>query len=165
MAERINTALIEQVSDSLREMLGDDFDAGTFWDTLDGETDAMDLIGHLVRQRVEAKAHEVAAKEAADTFNARKQRMSDKQKALSKALGLILDASGESKVAHPLATISRTRGRVSAKVIDEGSIPSQLTVTTTRPDLAAIKAQLDAGVSVPGAELVTGEPGLTVRVK
>jgi hypothetical protein len=165
MAERINTALIEQVSEGLREMLGDDFDVETFWDTLDGETDAMDLIGHLVRQRVEAKAHEVAAKEAADTFNARKKRMSDKQKAISEALGLILDASGESKVAHPLATISRTKGRISVKVTDESSIPSQLTVTTTRPDLAAIKVQLEAGISVPGAELVTGESGLTVRVK
>jgi hypothetical protein len=160
-----NLNIIEQVSAILRDMLGDDFDAETFWDTLDGETDAMDVIGHLIRQRVEAKAHEIAAKEVAETYTARKQRMADKQKAINKALGQILDASGETKVTHTLGTVSRTKPRISAKVFDETVIPSQLTVTTVRPDLSAIKARLEAGEIVPGAELVAGEPGLTVRVK
>ncbi len=162
---RADINFIEQVSAVLRDMLGEDFDAETFWDTLDGETDAMDVIGHLIRERVEAKAHETAAKEAADTYNTRKQRMTDKQKAISKALGQILDATGEQKVNHPLGTVSRTKPRISAKVFDETVIPSQLTVTTTKPDLTAIKKQLEAGEVVPGAELVAGEPGLTVRVK
>lgn len=162
---RADINLIEHVSRVLRGMLGEDFDADTFWDTLDGETDAIDIIGHLIRERVEAKTHENAAKEAAETYNARKQRMADKQKAISKALGQILDASGETKVLHPLGTVSRTKPRISAKVFDETVIPSQLTVTTTKPDLTAIKKQLEAGEIVPGAELVAGDPGLTVRVR
>ena len=160
-----NIGLIEQVSATLRDMLGEDFDAETFWDTLDGETDALDLVGHLIRERVEAKAMESAVKEVIDTYTARKQRMADRQKAITKALGQILDATGETKVAHPLGTVSRTKPRVSVKVLNETAIPSQLTVTTVKPDLAAIKAQIEAGEIVPGAELVTGEPGLTVRVK
>lgn len=160
-----NIGLIEQVSATLRDMMGDDFDADTFWDSLDGESDAMDMIGHLITSRVEAKSYEAGAKDAAALFTARVQRMATKQKAISAALGRILDATGETKVAHPLGTVSRTKARVSAQVTDEASIPSQLTVTTTRPDMAAIKAQLEAGEIVPGAELVAGEPGLTVRVK
>lgn len=157
--------LIERLSAELADMLGDDFDAETFWDTLDGETDVLDIIGHLVRQRVEANAFEAASKEAAKTYTDRARRMADKSKAISKALGTILDATGQRKVTHPLATVSRTHGRMSCRVTDEAAIPSQLTVTTVKPDTAAIKAQLEAGEDVPGAELVRGEDGVTVRVK
>lgn len=160
-----NIELIGRVSKVLKEMLGDDFDSETFWDTLDGETDAMDVIGHLIKERVAAKASEIAAKEASDAFNQRKQRMAHKQNAISKALGNILDAAGEKKVVHPLGTVSRTKPRISAKITDESAIPSQLTITITKPDVSEIKKQMEAGETVPGAELVTGEPGLTVRIK
>lgn len=162
---RPDLQLIEIVSASLVDMLGDDFDPETFWDSLDGETDAMDVIGHLIRQRVEAVAHEAASKEAAATYSARAKRMADRSKAINKALGDVLDATGQRKVAHPLGTVSRTSGRLSCQITDEAAIPSQLTVTTTKPDTAAIKKQLEAGESVPGAELVRGADGVTVRVK
>jgi len=160
-----NIGLINQVSATLRDMLGDEFDAETFWDTLDGETDALDLIGHLIRQRVEAQAFEAAAKQAADTYAQRAKRMAERATAINKSLAVILDATGERKVAHPLATVSRTTGRLSVRITDDKAIPTQLTVTTTKPDSAAIKKQLEAGEAVPGAELVRGEDGITVRVK
>ncbi|NOD65781.1 siphovirus Gp157 family protein [Ruegeria sp. HKCCD6109] len=157
--------LISHVSTMLTDMMGDDFDPDTFWNTLDGETDAMDLIGRILEQRMEAKTLEEATKNAASMLSARAKRFSDKQAALTKALGAILDATGQQKVTHALATVSRTKPRVSANVTCEEDIPSQLTVTTVKPDLKAIKAQLDAGEEVPGAELVAGEPGVMVRVK
>lgn len=160
-----NINLIQLVADELRAMLGDDFDEETFLDTLDGETDAMDIIGALVRERNEAKAMEGAAKSVADEYRTRASRMSDKQKAVAKSLGKMLDAIGERKVVHPLATVSRTKGRVSLEINDESAIPSQLTVTRVEPDNAAIKSQLESGEEVPGACLVTGEQGVTVRVK
>lgn len=165
MSAPANIRLIEQVSAHLVEMLGDDYDPDTFWDSLDGETDTMDLIGHLVQRRVEAVNFEIANKAIANTYSARASAMAARSKAMSKALGRILDATGQQKVAHPLATVSRTKPRVSASVTDESEIPTQLTITTTRPDMAAIKKQLDAGEFVPGAELVSGEPGTTVRMK
>lgn len=157
--------LIERVSAQLADMLGEEFDAETFWDTLDGETDAMDIIGHLIRQREEAKAHAAASKALADEYTARRNRLEAKGKAIARALGDVLDATGQKKVQHPLGTVSRTSGRLSCKVFDEASIPSQLTVTTVRPDTAAIKQQLEAGEGVPGAELVRGEDSIVVRVK
>lgn len=160
-----NLGLIEQVSAQLVEMLGDDFDAETFWDTLDGETDALDLIGHLIVQREEAKAHALASKALADEYTARKKRLDEKQKAIASALGSILDATSQRKVAHPLGTVSRTNGRLSLNITDEAAIPSQLTTTVVKPDNAAIKAQIEAGEDVPGAELVRGADGVAVRVK
>jgi hypothetical protein len=157
--------LIERVSEQLVAMLGDDFDAETFWDTLDGETDAMDVIGHLIRSREEAKAHADASKALAREYTDRARRLDEKQKALASSLGVILDATGQRKVAHPFGTVSRTNGRMSLVIEDEASIPSQLTKTTVAPDKGAIKAQLEAGETVPGARLERGADGLTVRVK
>lgn len=165
MNVRPDINLIEHVSTMLVDMLGEDFDPETFWDSLDGETDAMDIIGRLVRDREEAKAHAEASKALADQYVARARRLNERASAVSAALGAILDATGQRKVAHPLATVSRTTGRLSCKVADEAAIPSQLTITTVKPDTAAIKKQLEAGEDVPGAELVRGADGLTVRVK
>lgn len=160
-----NIPLIEQVSAYLHEALGDDFDTETFWDTLDGETDAMDIIGHLIQRREEAKAHAFASKELASEYTTRARRLTETASSLANALGQILDASGERKVTHPLGTVSRTKGRVSLKITDETAIPSQLTTTVVKPDNAAIKKHLEEGEYVPGAELVRGADGLTVRVK
>lgn len=165
MNSHANIGLIEQVSAALTEELGDDFDAETFFDTLDGETDFMDIVGQLVQRRVEATNFEAANKTIAKTYTDRAVAMSARSKAITKALGRLLDATGQQKVTHPLATVSRTKPRVTASITDESQIPTQLTVTTTRPDFGAIKKQLDAGEIVPGAELVAGEPGLTVRMK
>lgn len=139
MNSHANIGLIEQVSAELLEMLGDDFDAETFFDTLDGETDFMDIVGLLVKRRVEAVNFEAANKAIAKTYTERAGAMSARSKAISKALGRVLDATGQQKVAHPLATVSRTKARVTASIIDEAEIPTQLTVTTTRPDMAEIK--------------------------
>ena len=162
---RADINLIERVSQQLANMLGDEFDPETFWDSLDGETDAMDIIGRLIRDREEAKAHAAASKALADEYNARRSRLDARAQAMARAIGEILDATGQKKVAHPLGTVSRTAGRMSCKITDEASIPSQLTVTKVSPDTAAIKKQLEAGEAVSGAELVRGPDSVMVRVK
>lgn len=158
-----NIEAIKATAELIREMLGDDFDGQTFLDTLDGETDVMDMLGHLIRSRVEAQEVEKAMKEVAGIYTARAKRYAAQANACSKGMGKLLDAIGETKVAHDLATVSRTKPRTSMTVTDPAQIPTQLCKSV--PDNAAIKAQLEAGADVPGAELTTGEPGVTVRVK
>ena len=45
----VNFEEIKRMADSIREICGDDED--TLLDTLDGETDAMDVLGKLIEQR------------------------------------------------------------------------------------------------------------------
>jgi hypothetical protein len=90
--------------------------------------------------------------------------MEARAKAMDAALLSILDATGEKKVERPRATVFRRSGSLSVNITDEASIPSQLCKITTTPDKAAIKAQLQAGEAVPGAELARGSDGITVRV-
>ena len=42
---------IQRMADQIRTITGDDQD--TFLDTLDGETDAMDILGKLIQERTE----------------------------------------------------------------------------------------------------------------
>jgi len=151
------------MSDNIRAMVGDDEDC--FLDTLDGETDAMDVLGKLIQERQEIQANEVAVKALAKTYQERAAKLNAKADAISQTIGHLLDAIGSKKVAHPLATVSRTKARQSVLVTNPEEIPTQLTKTKRSPDLAAIKEQLEAGEFVPGAEIKLGNPGVTVRVK
>ena len=151
------------MSDQIRMITGDDQD--TFLDTLDGETDAMEIMGKLVEERTEAAAHEIAMRDLAATYSARAKRLSARQDAISLAIGQLMDAMGETKIKHPIATISRTKARWSANITDADQIPSQLMNVTTKPDMAAIKKQMDQGESVPGCQFKMGQPSITVRIK
>jgi len=151
------------MSDNIRAMVGDDEDC--FLDTLDGETDAMDVLGKLIQERQEIQANEVAVKALAKTYQERAAKLNAKADAISQTIGHLLDAIGSKKIAHPLATVSRTKARQSVLVTNPEEIPTQLTKTKRSPDLAAIKEQLEAGEFVPGAEIKLGNPGVTVRVK
>ena len=154
---------ISAMSDQIRMITGDDQD--TFLDTLDGETDAMEIMGKLVEERTEAAAHEIAMRDLAATYSARAKRLSARQDAISLAIGQLMDAMGETKIKHPIATISRTKARWSANITDADQIPSQLMNVTTKPDMAAIKKQMDQGESVPGCQFKMGQPSMTVRIK
>jgi len=154
---------IREMSDQIRLLTGDDQD--TFLDTLDGETDAMDILGKLIQERTEAAAYEVAMKDLAATYSTRAKRMNARQNAISVTIGQLLDAMGETKVKHPMATVSRTKARWSVRIDDEAEVPSQLMKVTTKPDVAAIKAQMDEGETVPGCSINPGNPSITVRIK
>lgn len=158
-----NIQAVRDTAEMIRAMLGDDFDDQTFLDTLDGETDAMDMVGYLVRSRVEAQEIEKAMKAISATYTARARRHAAKVNAINAGLGELLDAIGQTKVQHDCGTVSRTKPRVSMVVLDADAIPSQLCKAV--PDNAAIKAQLEAGETVPGAALVEGEASISVRVK
>lgn len=162
---RIDTAYIRRMADEIRAVLGDDFDDETFIDTLDGETNAVDLIGYLIRDREEAKSHAAACDNLARQYADRAKRLKARGDAMTKAMGDILDAMGERKVAHALGTVSRTRGRASVQIVDADAVPTQLCKVVKSPDKTAIKAQLDAGEEVPGAEMQTAPDGVSVRVK
>ena len=57
---------IRRKADQIRELCGDDED--TFLDTLDGETDAMDILGGLLTLREEEKQKQKMNKELAATY-------------------------------------------------------------------------------------------------
>jgi len=159
-------SIIEAISADIRDMLGDDFDADTFFDTLEGETNIMEVTDKILASMQDDAALVDGIKAQEALLKTRRERIQHRDTAKRKALLHILDAVGEKKMERPLATISRRTGSVSVLVTDETEIPTQLTVTktVTSPDKKAIKAMLDAGEVVPGAELQRGDDTVTVRI-
>lgn len=163
----INAPFIAGMAADLRDALGDDFDEQTFLDTLDGETDYLDIADALLRDMQEAEALAAATKALADEYATRAKRIADRPKAIKRALLTLLEAAEVKKLERPAGTVSRRAGALSVQITDADAVPSQLCTvkTVTAPDKAAIKAQIEAGETVPGAELVRGDDTVTVRVK
>lgn len=157
--------IIRRWADEIRAELGDDFDPETFMDTLDGMTDAADIADRMIADMLAAEAMGEAIRGEIADLTARRDRYDARKDAFRRQLLSLLDATGEKKMERPRATISRRAGLPSVQITDEAAIPSQLCKTTVAPDKAAIKAQLLAGEIVPGALIVMGADGVTVRVR
>lgn len=162
---QINKAHIAGIAEQLRDMLGDDYDTVTFLDTLDGETDALDIADRLLTDMQEAEALAAATKALADDYAARAKRIASRSTAIKSTLLTLLDAIGEKKLERPAGTISRRAGSVSVRITDADDVPRQLCKVAYTPDKTAIRKQIEDGETVPGAELVRGDDGLTVRTK
>ena len=154
---------IRRIADSIREICGNDDD--TFLDTLDGETDVVDVLAKLIQERLEVLGYEATNKELAEQYKRRADKMATKADAINQQMKHLLNAMGVKKVNHALATVSITKPRWSVEVVDEAQVPTQLKVTTSKPDLRAIKKILDDGEPVPGCRPKVGYEGVTVRIK
>jgi hypothetical protein len=162
---QFDATIIRRWADEIRAELGDDFDLETFMDTLDGVTDAADIADRMISDMLAAEAMGEAIRSEIADLTERRDRYDARKDAFRRQLLALLDATGEKKMERPRATISRRAGFPSVHITDETAIPSQLCKTTVAPDKAAIKAQLLAGETVPGAQIVMGADGVTVRVK
>ena len=136
-----------------------------YLDTLEGETDAMDVADYLIREALRADALIEAAKAERAMLDMRTKRFEDRARAHRRAMLDLLDAAGVKKLERPRATISRRAGSMRVEIDHDATVPTQLCTvkTTMTPDKAATKAQIEAGVDVPGCVLVRGEDSVTVR--
>lgn len=161
--KRIDTATIAAVADMIRDILGDDFDDATFFDSLDGETDAGDILDRLI-WNTQNDLHLIdALKEHEAALKARRSRMEARVDANKAAMLAVMDAAGVGKAERACATLTRRNGSASVHITDETALPTQLCQIKRVPDKKAIKAQLDAGEDVPGAEIRIGESTITMR--
>lgn len=161
---RVDTAVIEAVAALLAPYRDDE---ELYQDMIEGETDALELLDEQIAslQNDEALAEAIKAQELG--LKTRRERIEMRAEAHKKAALLILNSAGLKKAERPRATVSIRAGSVSVQITDEADIPSQLMreKITRAPDKTAIKAQIEAGEHVPGAELVRGPDTLSVRVK
>ena len=159
---RIDSGLLTFMAEELAEY-ADDME--TFWDTLDGETDIMDAVGHVIRQIVEADAAIVATDEMVKQYTARKSGHQARKQALQRTLKMVMQSTGQKKIPHSLGTVSLREGVNSVHIPDPDAIPSQLCKITRSPDKTAIKKLLLEGEEIEGAELVKGPESVSLRMK
>lgn len=159
---RLDTQLITYISEQLTDYR-DDLDA--FWDTLDGETDVMDAVGQIIQGMIEADAALTSVQEIMDRYAQRQSAIRSRKEALQRTLKSICLMTGQTKIPHPLGTVSLREGSKSVHITDLDAIPSQLCKITKTPDKTAIKKQIEAGETIDGAEIVIGPQTISVRIK
>lgn len=134
-------------------------------DVIEGETDVFEVLSILVRQANESKAICAGLSDYVKDIGERKGRIERRVEAKRALIMSIMDAAGLTKAALPEATLSIRAGSQKPVVDDANTLPDDLVRIERKPDMAAIKAALEAGREVPGIHLSNAEPSLTVRVK
>ena len=138
-------------------------DAELLASAVEGETDFEAVLEKIVDHFLDAASMKEAIAIRASALRERGERYdrrADAMKALAKEL---MDAAGQPIVRLPTATLSIREGVNSVNVIDERQLPQGM--FTRVPNKSAIKSAILAGDPIPGAELVKGEPGLSIRTK
>jgi hypothetical protein len=159
---RLDSLTLSEISMQLQDYK-DDLDV--FWDTLDGETDVMDVVGFILQNIIETDANITAMDEIVKKYADRKSGLRSKRESLTKSLKSILLLTGQTKIPHAIATVSLRQGMESVVIRDEKQIPSQLCKVIIEPDRAEIKKQLKAGIEIDGAELTVGPQTISIRMR
>lgn len=140
-------------------------DPETLLDTLDGELNTSDAIGALLALRDHALAAQEAAKSRKDAWAWREKQAADHEQAVRRQIARLMDAIGERTIKHPLATLTMRAGKreliLAPNALDR--LPEELVRWKAEPDRTAIRAALEAGEEIDGAQLGNAAPSLTIR--
>lgn len=150
--------LIEEYPD-----LADDADLRA--DMIEGSTAAYDVLDRILTKYREAEADGIGIAERIGRLEARKEAADNRAQAMRRLALRLMTAGDLRSVKLPEGTLSRVKGRESVEVTDEAALPKKLwkEKVTRSPNKAAIKDLLQAGLPVPGAQLVVGDETLQVR--
>tara|TARA_B100000575_G_C23143794_1_gene667000 strand:+ start:22054 stop:22539 length:486 start_codon:yes stop_codon:yes gene_type:complete len=160
--QRIDTGVLTFVADQLREYSDDN---QCFWDTLDGETDVMYVVGELLKEYQIANADINALNEVMKTFKERKDRFENKKDKIKQSLQKILYSTNQKNIPHSFGTISRKEGVKSLIVDNIDQLPDEFVKVEKAPIKNAIKEKLNQGHHVEGARLHNGDPTISIRMK
>lgn len=163
--KRIDLQTIRAIADMIADSDDRDNEPG-FLDTLEGETDAMEVADYLIDAALSDDALVEAMKSQERALKERRERIEWRAAQKRNAMLDVLRAIGVKKLERPRATISQRAGSERVEITDESAVPSQLCTvkTTTAPDKNAIKELLKIGEEIPGCALTRGKDGITMRI-
>lgn len=157
---KIDFALLQELSEEFKEL-----DAEWFWDTLDGETDILDVVNAILKNKFQNAAGIKMNLDLAAEYKARAYDLETRDKSYNNQLMKIMEMTKQTKILSPLATVSKRKGVESIVITDEEKIPTQLCNVVTSPDKSAIKRLLQQGEIIDGAELTRGSKTISIRRK
>jgi hypothetical protein len=154
---------VSAVAAMLRDELAED--ERLYLDTLEGETDLYEWARRLLDQIERDEGMAKALVQQIEDRAARKGRAEERIKANRTAIMALLGCAKVDKLQLPEATLSLRRVAPKPIVTDETALPDDLCKVVRRPDMAAIKAEVEAGRTVSGISFDNGGLSLTVRRK
>jgi hypothetical protein len=138
-------------------------------DTLDGETNAVDLIRTLIRASIDADVLAEAIRKRQAEIGARAERAERRKQAFRAAAQGLMDLANISRLPEPDFTARIQAGQQSLGQIDLDALPPEFVdtevVVTRKPLKERLTAALKAGQTIPGAQLRTGAPFIVISRK
>lgn len=159
----VSKSQIAAVATMMRDELGED--ERLYLDTLEGETDLFEIVRAMLEEIEEDEGVQAELAEQMANRQSRKQRAAHRNDVRRSALIALLGCAKLGKLVLPEATLSVRDVPPKAIVSDEAALPNELCKFKRSPDIAAIKAEMEAGRAAPGVTLDNGGRTLTIRRK
>lgn len=140
-----------------------EIDDETLFDTLDGCTEAVDLVAGLIRAARQEEAFSKALAEMMAETRDRKARREHKAERYRAAALAVMTAMGERKIELPDATISIRSVPASLDIPDENLVPDDFAKYERKIDRNAVKDFIKSGEKPNWASLRDG--GITLGVR
>lgn len=140
-------------------------DAHALADTLDGMSDATEVVATLIRGSRQDAAFAKAIGVLMDEMAERKERFAARAERRREMARLFLERLDRRKVEFPDFTAIVAAGRPRVIVAEPEAVPDALCRIKREPDKAAIREAIEEGKQVPGAFLSNGGDVLSVRFK
>jgi Siphovirus Gp157 len=138
-------------------------------DTLDGESDAVELIRALIRASIDAELLAAAARTRAAEIAGRAARAERRQQTFRAAAFALMDLAGVTRLPEPDFLARIQEGAPQLGELREDALPADYVAVeisvTRRPRKDKILADLKAGKAIPGAALSRGLPFLVIHRK
>jgi hypothetical protein len=155
---------------SLIASLGDDADEDAndqalLLDTLEGETDVLEIAKRLVRAALDAEAMAEAVERRIHDLNARAARFAARANSARETVKQMLDALGVHRLTAEDFTVSLRMGPGKPLVTDPELLEDEFVRVSRSPNLTAIGKAQGEGRSVRGAARTNGSLILQVKTK
>lgn len=134
-------------------------------DMIEAETELNALVERLLKLKLDADMMAAAVKARKQEIAERQARFERKAEGFRELIKGVMLAGDIRKLPLADATVSITAPRTKVVITDEASLPQGYFETYRKPLTADIKAALERGEAIPGAELALGDEGLMVRTK
>lgn len=134
-------------------------------DTLEGETDLIDMIDQLVTAEDEDRILLDGLKARIDELTDRKRRFERRYKDRRTVIAQAMSIAELPSLQRPTYTMSFGITKPKPLVTEEADIPAEFFKAKPTLDRTALGTALRDGRDVPGACLTNGEPSITIRRK
>ena len=158
-------AEIQRVVREVRATLGDDADEQAVQDTVEGETDTMEIVGALLAERRECLQYGAAMAVVGDEYYAKARAWNDRAERVKRLLGRVRDILGQN-IKHPAGTVIVSERKPAPEVADDvdvDDLPDEFVRTKREPDKNAMKAAFAAGRNVPGVRWGDAKRQVTIK--
>lgn len=134
-------------------------------DVMEGETAINDVLARLVNVSRDAETMAEAVKARKLEIGERQSRFERKAEAARKLILSVMEKAELPKIQLTEATLSMRHLPPAPIVQDVDALPDNCVRIERKPDMKAIKAELEGGREVPGIAMSNGRPSLTIRTK